>query len=356
MTTISLLFGAGLFALLLFIFLVVMRTQVSPQSAMLEEVVRETRLRKKAADSDAGLSSAFLEWIAAPVAFVRGFFSQNPDTAIVRRLATAGYRERAHADLFLGARLAVPALCGLTVALLIPENAFFFFAIAVIVGFFAPDFWLAEAVKRRKERIGSVLPDALDMVSICLDAGLGLDQAIVRVGQELRSTYRDLSDELMQINFEQRAGVPRIDSWRAFADRIDIDSLRQFVAMLVQTERFGTPLGGVELVFRVAPDRAQAKSRRVGCEGCHQAHVSARLVYLSDGVYRNGGTGNRGSPQKLGQSAAIGCEAGPHSKEVKNGFVNNDSGCRRSSRSRGALYLDLPDEEQNFALAGIDDL
>ena len=243
MTTISLLFGAGLFALLLFIFLVVMRTQVSPQSAMLEEVVRETRLRKKAADSDAGLSSAFLEWIAAPVAFVRGFFSQNPDTAIVRRLATAGYRERAHADLFLGARLAVPALCGLTVALLIPENAFFFFAIAVIVGFFAPDFWLAEAVKRRKERIGSVLPDALDMVSICLDAGLGLDQAIVRVGQELRSTYRDLSDELMQINFEQRAGVPRIDSWRAFADRIDIDSLRQFVAMLVQTERFGTPLG-----------------------------------------------------------------------------------------------------------------
>src|SRR3989442_133757 len=75
-----------------------------------------------------------------------------------------------------------------------------------------------------------------------MEAGLGLDQAIVRVGQELRITHLDLSTELLQINFEQRAGVPRIDSWKAFADRFDLESLRMFVAMLTQTERFGTPV------------------------------------------------------------------------------------------------------------------
>jgi tight adherence protein C len=98
-------------------------------------------------------------------------------------------------------------------------------------------------ITRRKRRIAETLPDALDLMSICMDAGLGLDQAIVRVGQEMRIAHPDLSEEMIQINFEQRAGVPRIESWRALADRIGIDSLRQFVAMLVQTERFGTPLG-----------------------------------------------------------------------------------------------------------------
>jgi tight adherence protein C len=80
-------------------------------------------------------------------------------------------------------------------------------------------------------------------MTICMDAGLALDQSIVRVGQELSVTHPDISQEFLQINFEQRAGVPRIESWKAFAERINLESLRQFVAMLVQTERFGTPLG-----------------------------------------------------------------------------------------------------------------
>ena len=241
MTSMTLIFGAGLFLVLLFIFFFLLNTQTSPQSVMLEQVARERRTRRPGADPS--MSSVYVEWIAKPIAFFRRFFSQNPDPAVVRRLALAGYRQRAHSDLFLGARLAAPALLGILAALIIETNIFFFFIIAVIVGFFVPDFWLAEAVKRRQDRIANTLPDALDMMSICMDAGLGLDQAIVRVSQELRSAHPDLSEELIQINFEQRAGVPRIDSWRAFADRIDIESLRQFVAMLVQTERFGTPLG-----------------------------------------------------------------------------------------------------------------
>ena len=82
-----------------------------------------------------------------------------------------------------------------------------------------------------------------------MDAGLSLDQAILRVGNELRPAHPDLSQEFLQINFEQRAGVPRLDCWTAFANRINLEELRQFVAMLTQTERFGTPIVAALLAF-----------------------------------------------------------------------------------------------------------
>jgi tight adherence protein C len=75
-----------------------------------------------------------------------------------------------------------------------------------------------------------------------MEAGLGLDQAVVRVGQELRLSHPELSEELLYINFEQRAGVPRLAAWKAFADRADVESVRSFVGMLIQTDRFGTPI------------------------------------------------------------------------------------------------------------------
>jgi tight adherence protein C len=80
------------------------------------------------------------------------------------------------------------------------------------------------------------------MLAICMEAGLGLDQGIVRIGHELRVSHRELSEELLQINFEQRAGVPRLAAWKSFADRANVESVRSFVAMLIQTDRFGTPI------------------------------------------------------------------------------------------------------------------
>jgi len=207
---------------------------------MLEQVALERRLRRRALGDDG--SSAFVDWLAKPLGLLRSVFSQQQNPVTVRRLANAGYRQPAHVDLFLAARLATPALFCVVVALVIQESLVLFLIIAAVLGFFAPDFWLAEAIKRRKSRVDSSLPDALDLMTICMDAGLSLDQAIVRVGQELTFTHPDISQEFLQINFEQRAGVPRIESWKAFADRLDLESLRQFVAMLVQTERFGTPL------------------------------------------------------------------------------------------------------------------
>jgi len=114
--------------------------------------------------------------------------------------------------------------------------------LGAMAGFFGPDLVLSRLTSRRQESIRLALPDALDLLVICMEAGLGIDQAMVRVGQELRLTAPPLADEFQIINREQRAGKPRLDCWRSMAERVDVEFVRQFVTMLVQTERFGTPI------------------------------------------------------------------------------------------------------------------
>ncbi len=212
----------------------------SAQSALLEEVTQD--VRRTGPTSTAWRSAVRTDVLAKPFTAFRRFFASEPDPQIVRRLLLAGYRKPQHADIFLGSRLAVPAVLGVAVALIFTNNTVIAFLIAVVIGFFAPDFWLSHAINRRREKLRLSLPDGLDLLSICLEAGLGLDQGIVRVGQELRVSHPALSEEFLLINFEQRAGVQRNAAWQSFARRADFESARSFVAMLVQTDRFGTPV------------------------------------------------------------------------------------------------------------------
>jgi len=205
---------------------------------LLKEVAKPVR----AVDGPAWRSALDVDFFAKPFTLLRSLFSPEPDPDLVRRLMLAGYRKPAHADVFAGARLAIPAALGLLVAGFLSSNVIMSFVIAVGAGFFLPDFWLKWATQRRIERIRLSLPDGLDFLAICLEAGLGLDQGIVRLGQELRVSHPELAEELLQINFEQRAGVSRVAAWKGFSDRVNLESVRSFVAMLVQTDRFGTAI------------------------------------------------------------------------------------------------------------------
>ena len=230
--------GVCLFVGFVFLFLLLTQRQ-SPAGALLQEVTRQGRTQ---GDVPAWRSAVDVDLLAKPFTLLRSLFTPEPDPQLVRRLMLAGYRKPAHADIFLGARLAIPAVFGLLIALLVSDNTIMYFIIAVGVGFFLPDLWLNWAINKRRERIRLSLPDGLDFLAICLEAGLGLDQGIIRLGQELRVSHPALSEELLQINFEQRAGVPRITAWKSFAERVDLEMVRSFVAMLIQTDRFGTPL------------------------------------------------------------------------------------------------------------------
>jgi tight adherence protein C len=232
-----LILGFVLFLGLLLLFLLLLPVS-STESVLLEEVARGGH-RAEGATTPSFIN---LELVAKPFVFLRRLVSAEPSPDLVRRLMLAGYRKPAHADIFLGARFAVPTLLALAVALFFEQNLVLWLALAIILGYFVPDFWLSHAIEKRRQQIKLSLPDGLDMLAVCMEAGLGLDQSIVRIGQEFRISHPALSEEFLQVNFEQRAGSPRLAAWKGFADRVDLESARSFVAMLIQTDRFGTPI------------------------------------------------------------------------------------------------------------------
>jgi tight adherence protein C len=236
-----LLLGVALFATFLLFFFVLM-SRSSVHSVLLDRVAREAREDAEIAGLQPRRGFLNPELIAKPFTLVRSLVASEPNPDLVRRLSLAGYRKAFHADVFLGTRLALPAVLALASAFYFENNVIVFFLMALIVGFFIPDFWLNRAITKRRERLKLSLPDSLDLLSICLEAGLGLDQGVVRVGNELRLSHRELSEELLLVNFEQRAGVQRVAAWQNFAERASVESVRSFVAMLIQTERFGTPI------------------------------------------------------------------------------------------------------------------
>ncbi|MGH9359890.1 MAG: type II secretion system F family protein [Terriglobia bacterium] len=229
--------GIGLVAGFLLIFLWMGRP--SPESVLLAKLANQA-YQSSANERETTWLDA--ERLAAPFARLRSLFSSEPSPGVVHQLMLAGYRKRYHADVYTGVRLILPVVAGVAVAFWVSDNIIFWFILAMAGAFFLPEFWLTRAIGKRRERIRLSLPDALDLLSICIEAGLGLDQAILRIGQELKIRHPDLSAELLQVNLEQQAGNPRIEAWRKMAARVKVDSVQSFVNMLAQTERFGTPV------------------------------------------------------------------------------------------------------------------
>jgi len=157
------------------------------------------------------------------------------------KLTLAGFRRAEHIEIFTATKMLLPVLA-IVAGSFFGDNMMAAILVGVVLGFIAPDVVLKSLISRRQGTIRRALPDALDLLVICMEAGLGIDQAMVRVGEEIRLTSPALAEEFQIINREQRAGKPRLDAWRSMAERVDIDFVRQFVAMLVQTERFGTPI------------------------------------------------------------------------------------------------------------------
>ena len=138
------------------------------------------------------------------------------------------------------------------------ETIFLVF-LAALAGFLLPEAWLVWRVHARQRRLQLSLPDGLDLLVICVEAGLGLDQALLRVSQELRITHTELCDELQLVNTEMRVGKTRIDALRELARRTGLDDLKSLAAMLIQTERFGT---SIAQSLRVHSDDLRTKRRQ----------------------------------------------------------------------------------------------
>ncbi len=138
-------------------------------------------------------------------------------------------------------------------------NPFAIFGVAVLLGYLLPDLLLVWRVRARQHKLRRALPDGLDLLVICVEAGLGLDQALMRVAQELHITHPELSEELQLVNLEMRVGKTRLDALRELARRTGLEDIKSLVAMLIQTERFGT---SIAQSLRVHSDDLRTKRRQ----------------------------------------------------------------------------------------------
>lgn len=184
--------------------------------------------------------------------------SDTEVSVVQQRLIQAGYREDSAAKYFYSAKVGVPLLLCLVVLVtgLGNDNPFFVYIAALGVGYLAPDFWLGRMIKNRQAKIRKGLPDVLDMLIICVEAGLSLDQATARTAEELRHAQPELSDELGMVALEQRAGSVRADAWKHLSERTGVDTVRNLVSTLIQSEQFGTSIGKT---LRVHSDTLRTK-------------------------------------------------------------------------------------------------
>ncbi len=214
---------------------------------------REARPRKQRLDE------RFHEKVLEPLAEIA---PKSPSEVSRTRqwLMMAGYREPRHVRYYFGLRV----LLAVVLLLLAIASGWAFEQPIVLLALLAfayvlPRFVLKRLIRRRQRSIRLALPDALDLAVICVEAGLGLDQAIQRVSVDLKYAHPHLSDELNLANLEIRAGKPRAEALRNLATRTGVDDVRSLVAVLVQTDRFGTSVGQA---LRVHSDALRTERRQ----------------------------------------------------------------------------------------------
>ena len=192
-----------------------------------------------------------------------------------QRLVAAGYRSKEALIVFFGIRLAC-ALAGFALLMspIIARPNILMALGATALGYLLPSMALARIAKKRQHKIRLGLPDALDLLVVSVEAGLGLDQAIQRVGIELDFAHPDLSEELALINLELRAGKGRAEALRNLAERTGVDDVASLVAMLVQTDKFGT---SVAQSLRVHSETVRTKRRQRAEEAA--AKTGVKMVF-----------------------------------------------------------------------------
>jgi tight adherence protein C len=219
----------------------------SPEAQRILDVVKSDRPDQRTIGGKEQLQTRLLG-LATELRIKLGL-AENP--ALKARLAMAGIRGTASADIFFASQFLAPA-AGAVIGTLIGTNTVSYVLGLGALGYMAPNMWLNWKTSGRRKRIRRSIPDALDLMVICVDAGLGLDQALLRVGQELGVSSPDIQEEFLQVNREQRAGRPRLEAWQNLADRTEIEEFNAFVNMLAQTDRFGTPI--IRALSRLSED------------------------------------------------------------------------------------------------------
>jgi tight adherence protein C len=201
-------------------------------------------------------------------------------TVMQRRLIRAGYRNPNALKVLYGAKalfgVLVPVITGIVLlnSTMDSSNKFAAMVAAVAIGFFGPNEYVRMVAKKRQKQIHRGLANALDLLVVCVESGLGLDQAILQVAKELEHAHPEITEELAIVNLELKAGKRRAEALRNLADRTAVDDLKKLVAVLIQADRFGT---GVAQSLRAHSDYMRVQARQIAEEKA--AKLGVKLVF-----------------------------------------------------------------------------
>ena len=209
----------------------------SPEANRMFTLVKSSREDKR----KLSLSEQLTQRLAGRTLQARTRLSKSTNEKMLKRFGEAGLRGSYVPDLFFLAQ-GLSLITGAVAGSFLSRNTVFWLIAGAAGGYIAPDMWLTHQQKRRRDRVRRSIPDMVDLLVICVGAGLGLDQALLRVSQELNLSHPDLAEELERVTLERQAGAPRLEAWRAFADRTKIQEVAAFVSMLAETDRFGSPV------------------------------------------------------------------------------------------------------------------
>ena len=201
--------------------------------------------------------------------------SSTDRSRLRRRLAAAGYQDYGAAVLYSSARLILPVLLAIPSLVVLGVRSGWMVALAgVALGWVLPDLVLTQKTAHYRKAIQDGLPDALDLIVVCVEAGSSLDQAIVKASNELEIALPALARELKMLATQIRAGKPRMDAFKDLAARTGVDDVRGLVAMLVQTDRFGT---SIAQGLRTHADTSRTKRRQRAEE--RASTIGVKLVF-----------------------------------------------------------------------------
>src|SRR5689334_16771031 len=201
-------------------------------------------------------------------------------TVMQRRLIRAGFRGPNALKILYGAKallgVSLPLMATMAVANANADSSNKFIAVlaAAAAGFFGPNEYVRRTARKRQKEIARGLPNALDLLVVCVESGLGLDQAIVQVSKELEHAHPDISEEFGLVNLELKAGKRRVEALRNLAERTGVDDLKKLVAVLIQADRFGT---GVAQSLRAHADFMRIQARQIAEEKA--AKLGVKLIF-----------------------------------------------------------------------------
>jgi tight adherence protein C len=200
------------------------------------------------------------------------FLPKSPKemSRLQKRMARAGLRGPMPPVLYTIAELGLPLILALVCLYFLgTTRGLIVGGLLALMGFMLPSFWLSRQVEKRKKLIANGLPDALDLLIVCVEAGMGLDQGLAKAAEELAVSHPALAEELVVITTEIRAGKPRMEAFKNFAERTKVPDVRQLVSMLVQTDRFGTSIAQAlrtqaEVSRTKRRQRAEERAQKLG--------------------------------------------------------------------------------------------